>query len=418
MSHTDGASLRAATVACLHSFENLCNDLEAKVGYGDILKDIVDEGRRLRIWGANLGALAGGHSALDWRLRDANLMRTVVLQLLHELESLLNSTHSLIEAGDDVPVEDPSSKDDDCSDAISLPSDDDGDRGNDTSSNRLDIFFKGIVETIQSLYKLALRIRGPNSTAKSSRASRYKELIPDTNRDLFGDYFAPHDQAHIIELLATLRCLDHTSSSSITFSTRDKVLISRLTEANVTRRRQFRYWEKHNQKLATIGTSHDQSVPQVFQIKNERDAPPSQGLHQIQHASKPIAPSNGSKSIHTTTEATRYDSKLDLGSLETESVVSIATTARDLGGHVAELPPPPTAAAEGSDFVCSYCFVLCSPKYGSSRGWRYLYIIDVFLQGLLTTTSEPTSYKTFSLMCARIRIVQMAVGSTALAKHG
>ncbi|KAH0190076.1 hypothetical protein KCU99_g8652, partial [Aureobasidium melanogenum] len=80
--------------------------------------------------------------------------------------------------------------------------------------------------------------------------------------------------------------------------------------------------------------------------------------------------SHQGQTIFTTTEATFFDPKLDLTSLETQSIISYATTARDLEGKPAELPPPPAAALDGEDFVCPYCFVLCPSAHGQGRAWR------------------------------------------------
>jgi len=51
--------------------------------------EIRQESGRFRVWTGNLGALAKGHSALDWRLRDADVMRFTVLSLLEELQNTL-----------------------------------------------------------------------------------------------------------------------------------------------------------------------------------------------------------------------------------------------------------------------------------------------------------------------------------------
>lgn len=58
----------------------------------DSLDNALDERRRLRVWAGNLGALARGHSALDWRLRDASVMRTGILMLLQEIKDLVDSS--------------------------------------------------------------------------------------------------------------------------------------------------------------------------------------------------------------------------------------------------------------------------------------------------------------------------------------
>lgn len=233
--------------------------------------------------------------------------------------------------------------------------------------------FESITQGIKSLYKLAYRIRNPNLRTKSSRASRYKEISKDTELDIFGDHFKPLDRAHVVDLLASLRLapisvVHDRTMKSINFSHSDEVLISRLAGSNVTRRRQFRYWEKHSERLAA---ENDANVPlQTKKVAQISPDVPLNELFQPLHSHESPALSSTSKSIHTTTEATRFDPQLDASVSETQSVVSLATTARDLEGRVADLPAPPAGALDGRDFVCPYCFVLCPPRHGKSRAWR------------------------------------------------
>lgn len=51
--------------------------------------EVGEESGRFRVWTGNLGALAKGHSALDWRLCDADVMRSTLLSLLEQLRDTL-----------------------------------------------------------------------------------------------------------------------------------------------------------------------------------------------------------------------------------------------------------------------------------------------------------------------------------------
>lgn len=264
-----------------------------------------------------------------------------------------------------------SNTDDDCADAISLPSDDDVSESDESTGNSLDTLMESIAESIKCLYKLAYRIRNPNLKMRPSRASRYKEISEDTSLDLYGNHFAPLDRAHVIDLLARLRpdsanAVEEHTVQSIQVAVNDEALISRLTESNIIRRRQFRYWEKHSEKLAAETYANARPLTQtVIQMSG---ATPLDESHQPVHSDAP--PASASKSIDTTTEAIRYDPKLDKGGTETQSAISIATTARDLEGRTAELPPLPAVVADGQDFVCPYCFILCPSRHGKGRAWR------------------------------------------------
>lgn len=82
------SSLKAATEACLHIFALVCDHLNQQ-GESGVLRDVQDEFDRVRVWSANLGALAKGHSSLEWRLREADLMRSTILTLLELLRTTL-----------------------------------------------------------------------------------------------------------------------------------------------------------------------------------------------------------------------------------------------------------------------------------------------------------------------------------------
>ena len=83
-------TIRAVTESCIHSFAVVCHEIEQHTLLDASARDeIREESGRFRVWTGNLGALAKGHSALDWRLRDADLMRSTVLSLLEELQRTL-----------------------------------------------------------------------------------------------------------------------------------------------------------------------------------------------------------------------------------------------------------------------------------------------------------------------------------------
>jgi hypothetical protein len=84
------ATLRAATESCIRDFAVVCHELEQHAYLETSwCEDIQEAFGRFRVWTGNLGALAKGHSALDWRLRDADVMRSTVLSLLVELQNTL-----------------------------------------------------------------------------------------------------------------------------------------------------------------------------------------------------------------------------------------------------------------------------------------------------------------------------------------
>jgi hypothetical protein len=83
------------TTACLRSFAQVRKSLPAAslALSGQIQLDAFeDELGRFRVWAANVGALQKGHSSLDYRLREAPLVRDNVLKLLIELHECLQES--------------------------------------------------------------------------------------------------------------------------------------------------------------------------------------------------------------------------------------------------------------------------------------------------------------------------------------
>jgi hypothetical protein len=248
--------------------------------------------------------------------------------------------------------------DGDAPDDISLPSDDEIDAFSQPADGLNHLATK-VQDLVKDLYKLSFRIR--NSTSKPARAINYREIDTSSGLDIFGDCFAAFDRNHILELFGSLR----RSYPSLTED--DNILVERFAKANTVRRRQFRYWQKHAQKLATTEVS-ELVVPIVAASANREEA---LKIHTPKSATDThMSQSRRGKTIFTTTEATFFNQKLDLTTFETQSVVSSATTARDLEGKPADLPPRPAAALNGQDFVCHYCYVLCPSTHGHGRAWR------------------------------------------------
>ena len=83
-------TLGTATRSCLHTFATLCHKLEwDNSSDKSCLVDLEEEFGRFKIWTGNLGVLAKGHGSLDWRLRDADVMRSTILSLLQQLNRTL-----------------------------------------------------------------------------------------------------------------------------------------------------------------------------------------------------------------------------------------------------------------------------------------------------------------------------------------
>lgn len=93
------SDIKIATSHCLKTFATLSETLsKSKGGFEDDmpLEKIIDEQGRFKVWSGNIGALQGGHSSLDWRLREADAMRLSILRLLEDLHDALGQCEFMI----------------------------------------------------------------------------------------------------------------------------------------------------------------------------------------------------------------------------------------------------------------------------------------------------------------------------------
>lgn len=237
------SNIRLATASNVRAFQNLANALVTSEGdWADSidLEGLEDEIGRFRVWSGNLGALQKGHSSLDYRLRDSPLLSTNALKFLKELEDNLNEAVAVV-SGARLPYElQPKPEQTDEKDDDDGFFDDDEDEDEDGSTGtELSMRFTEIVDIIDNLYKLSVRIRTPTIRSRSLKAATYKPKDPDTGIDILSIY-AGYDLQHIKELLSHLR---QPHQEEIGGSEYD-YLTDRLSAAVTLRRRQFKYWKR------------------------------------------------------------------------------------------------------------------------------------------------------------------------------
>lgn len=239
------ASLRLATASNVLAFQQLSEALNSgseKWATSINYEALEDEIGRFRVWSGNLGALQKGHSSLDYRLRDSPLLSSNALRFLKELEENINEANAVL-SGTRLPFEDqpkPEQSEDDADDGFfSEDEDDDGDdNGVGGSRTELDMRFAEIVDIIDNLYKLSVRIRTPTIRSRSLKAVSYTAKDAETGVDLLGSY-ATYDLLHIQELLSHLR------RPYVAENQQDQdFLYTRLSAAITLRRRQFKYWKR------------------------------------------------------------------------------------------------------------------------------------------------------------------------------
>lgn len=88
-------SIKSATQRCMKLFASICaRSHTAPAKYSEQMTPsmLEDEYDRFKMWSGNLGALQKGHASLDWRLCDAEVMSTSILDILTILEKDLSGS--------------------------------------------------------------------------------------------------------------------------------------------------------------------------------------------------------------------------------------------------------------------------------------------------------------------------------------
>jgi len=240
------SNLRLATAANVRAFHSLAHALDTSDGkWSDSIdrEALEDEAGRFRVWSGNLGALQKGHSSLDYRLRDSPLLSSNALKFLQELEDNLSQAYAIV-TGARLPYEQqPELKEsvkNDGSDDDGFFSDDEseGEEGPSRPRTELSMRFVEVVDIIDNLYKLSVRIRTPTIRIRSLKAASYQPKDSETGVDLLAAY-AIYDLSHIKELLSSLRQPFSSNEQS-----EEDFLFARLGAAITLRRRQFKYWKR------------------------------------------------------------------------------------------------------------------------------------------------------------------------------
>ncbi|KAI3135178.1 hypothetical protein DTO012A7_5591 [Penicillium roqueforti] len=372
------------STSCLSCFDTLTRSLRTS---SDEFKKqmrpiaIENEYARFKIWAGNLGALQRGRHSLDARLRDSVVLRAAVLKFMGELQDSLRKSAE-ITTGLRLPYEQGG-------DATHGP-DEDAEDNSDTSGTSSDLESGEIAERLdeikdimEHLYKLSFKIRNTRYRSLTKKALLMKEEDPQTGKDLFSAY-AIFDRRHVQESLNRLRlrpsskefateparnpsdgCFDVLDGGDRLLNS-DDFLQDRLAKAITNRRKYFAYWRRHALKLSHVT---DELAPQQNFTTLVKPARPVSGPPTTPSISGYSLPTPGAKTLVSGTDFSLYNRKLD-DQLDTETVISYATTAYDVDGNSPELPPPPPDAATKPEFVCQYCWVACPSRQGKGKSWQ------------------------------------------------
>jgi hypothetical protein len=233
--------LRLATASNIRAFQSLSDALSTSDGRWTIdAVALEDEIGRFRVWSGNLGALQKGHSSLDYRLRDSPLLFGNALKLLEELADNINEAYAIV-YGARLPYEaqtkseEPGDEEED--DGFFSEEDEEEDETGESRSE-LKMRLEEIIDIIDNLYKLSVRIRTPTIRSRSLKAASYTPKDPETGVDVLSTY-AGYDLQHVQELLSHLR-----QPYLVEDQDEQDFLTTRLSIAVTLRRRQFKYWKR------------------------------------------------------------------------------------------------------------------------------------------------------------------------------
>ncbi|KAI9709577.1 MAG: hypothetical protein M1820_003337 [Bogoriella megaspora] len=208
------SAIQTGAASCLCSFQRLAKLLRsAESRFRQLIpsKKLRDEDGRFRVWCSNLGALQKGHSSLDWRLRESQLMQSEVKELLKELWIELQECVA-VASGVRPPYEESNpfrlnanytnDDDDDNGEGSGYVSSEEQESDEEEASmphTELQRRFSSICDIMSNMYKLSIRIRSPGRHERSLRAATYQETDPETNVDLLAQY-AIFDRLYTKEL--------------------------------------------------------------------------------------------------------------------------------------------------------------------------------------------------------------------------
>ncbi|KAI9668922.1 MAG: hypothetical protein M1829_005234 [Trizodia sp. TS-e1964] len=143
------------------------------------------------------------------------------------------------------------------------------------------------------------------------------------------------------------------------------------------RRRVIQYWLRHAKKLATAAKETNEPAPiQLSSIEKVQKVDPQGLIEGSQRIQSAPAASVTLKTIHSATIATEYNRNPD-DMLETQSVISYASTLFDVEGNRVELPSPPAMAFKNPEFLCPYCGIVCPSRCAQPRAYRNHFLQDI-----------------------------------------
>ena len=393
----------------LRDFQEVASLIDTR--WPDAQRQLVLEGQRFLLWAQNLGLHRQGHASLDYRVRDATVVKGYLAEVLTELQDTLDNVLSVMK-GERPPFEEGEAGQSETSDSSRDESDGDSQAsrkvfqpdGLRSSGSLHEVNFRqrNTAETIGSLYSLATRLRNPRNRPQRTIKELYKH-IPASRRAAYiqeREGLETMVVSHIhSESLA--QSIARTASGQAGHELDDELLavqtevikayalpshflISRTGAANARRKQQFTYWKEHAARIGySPGTAQalkDQKGKQPDILVEDSNTP----LEALQPQHEVDIVGGGPSSIQDrslATSATRVEADAfmleDLKStISHQSRITALSAAPTWEGQKLDWPAPPERLLNGHPpskyFTCPYCHVICPRKYLETKNtWRY-----------------------------------------------
>jgi hypothetical protein len=242
-----------------------------------------------------------------------------------------------------------------------------------------------IQDAIEYLYRLSFKMRNASYRSLSTKVLSIKIGGRKDEIELFSSY-AKFDHEYVMESLQQLRQTQRPLTEKLEPSKRNvndnppDFLLERVSRAITNRRRYVAYWQRHALKLSQADlvvsdkpkTERLQVGKEALALAHDQDQQPQA----INPTTAPLVTDSETKTLLSATDVSQYQADLD-DQLDAGTVISYATTAKDISGNSIDVPLPPVDAIPESEFVCPYCWVVCPSTPADARGWNMSgYTID------------------------------------------
>ncbi|KAK7921558.1 hypothetical protein PG985_009580 [Apiospora marii] len=381
----ENCSLRDLGAGTVTAFNSLLQTPGSAVNHIN-LNRVEREAQRFQVWAHHLGLYQDGHASLDYRVRDADLVRTRIRELLLGLQDHLENLVAIAN-GKRAPAEDTQ----DSTDLVSSSESSSGSssdssyvetEGSSSEGNFDEAAFRlgCLAEHLDTLYSIATLIRNPQNRPRKGVDQLYGNIAPADRQS----YQKGREEVETLTVayLHRQNLQKHLDSQEgdharlnqeeilAHFASAHNWILRRTGTANAKRKQQFVYWKNHASKLEAT-----RPEPAKVQTQLPIQTPDTRGSQSglphettLQHAGRSLA-----------TSATPFPANM-IKPEDMKSVISHHTSAsamKDLEEDELPWPEPPRLRSDERFFQCPYCKILCPAKYVKGNSWKTHIINDL-----------------------------------------